>query len=64
MVNELVDYRASLKQMADDLWSSQIVVHSIVAFLAQRLHNMFGLTITMCADIDALQVGNALQQFL
>ena len=46
VVDELIDGGAGLKEVADDLWRGQVVVHGIVALLAQGLHHLLCLRVT------------------
>ena len=50
--------------MADDLWCSQVVVHGIIALLAQSLNNFLRLGITFVSDLNAVYISNGIHQFL
>ena len=64
MVYELVDGRTSLEQIADELRSSQVVVHRVITLLAQTLDHLFRFCITLTSRLYALQVADSLQQLL
>ena len=54
VVNEFVDDRAGLEEIADNLWCGEVVVHGVVAFLAQTLHHLFRFSVTLWGNCNAL----------
>ena len=64
MVYELVYYGASLEEMSYDERRSEVVVHGVVALLAQFAHNLLCLGVALCRSSDAVEVGDAVHEFL
>ena len=64
MVYELVHYGASLEEMSYDERRSEVVVHGVIALLAQLAHNLLCLGVALCRSSDAVEVGDAVHEFL
>ena len=54
MVNELVDGGTSLKEVADDLRCSEIVIDRILALLAEVFDHTFRLDVTLRRNRNTL----------
>ena len=64
MVNKLVHYRASLKQMSNNKRSSKVVVHSIIALLTQFAYKFLCSCIALGRYSYAVEIRNAVHQLL
>ena len=64
MVDELIDRGASLEEVADYLRCSEIIVHGVVALLAELCYHLLGLSIALGRRLNTLQVIDGVHQFL
>ena len=64
MIDKLVDDGASLEEMADDLWGSEVIVHRIVTLLAETLHDLLGLGITFIGCLHTIEISDTVEEFL
>ena len=64
MVCQFINRSACLEQIAQHQRCGEVVVHGVVALLAQGLYHALGLSITLVANLNALQVVDGIHQFL
>ena len=64
MVNEFIDDGASLKEITQHQRCSQVIVHGIVTLLTKGLNHLLGFCVALIANLNALQIGNGIHQFL
>ena len=54
VIDEFINDRTSLEEIADDLRCGKVVVHGIVALLTQGFHHLLSLGIALVADLYTL----------
>ena len=64
VVDELVDHAAGFEQVTDDLRGGEVVVHRVVALLAQRLDDAVGISIALSGGLYAVEVADGGEEFL
>ena len=64
VVDELVDGGAGLEEVADDLRGGEVVVHGVVAFLAEGFYHLLRFGVTLRGNLNALEVGDGVHQLL
>ena len=64
MVGEFVHHRTSLEEVADHLRGCEVVVHRIIALLAQTLHHLLRLSVALVRYLHTSQVSDTVHQFL
>ena len=55
---------AGLEEMTDHNLRLEVIVHGIVAFLAQFLYHLFRLRVTLVRSLNAVEIGDAVKQTL
>ena len=64
VVGQLIDDGAGLEQQADDQRRGEVVVHGVVAALAQRLDGALRLGVALVGRSDAAERGHGVGQLL
>ena len=64
VIYELVDNRACLEKVADNLRSGKVVVHGVIALLTEFRHHLLGFCVALGRSLHALQVVDGIEQLL
>ena len=64
MVDELVDGGAGFEEVADDQRGGEVVVHGVVALLAEGFYHLFRFGVTLRGNLNAREVVDGVEELL